>query len=123
MKKKNLSGRRLFAPDDWVTVQQVRGVFASLQLKLQKQNPERPGLELNLKKQIADDLKEVLTELDAIETLNIVDSVTEQISQGLCVHYVYKDYVYYCCSKAKHVEIPQPSSCTGISDNSLLDTI
>ncbi|CAC5379889.1 unnamed protein product [Mytilus coruscus] len=72
--------RGVFAPDDWVTAQQVRGVLASLQLKLQKQNPERPGLELNLKTEVDDDLNEVLTELDAIETLNIVDSVTEQIS-------------------------------------------
>ncbi|XP_052083876.1 uncharacterized protein LOC127721237 [Mytilus californianus] len=78
--EKNDAGGRLFAPDDWVSAQQVRGVFASLQLKLQKQNPEHPGLELNLKTEVDDDLNEVLTELDAIETLNIVDSVTEQIS-------------------------------------------
>uniref|UniRef100_A0A8W8NYV2 C2H2-type domain-containing protein n=1 Tax=Magallana gigas TaxID=29159 RepID=A0A8W8NYV2_MAGGI len=60
--------------------QQVRSLFAQFQIKLTKESTDRekrPKLELTLKSEEDEDLNEVISDLNAMEAFNTVNSVTD----------------------------------------------
>lgn len=73
-------GNHIFSPNDWISSQQVRSLFAQFQIKLTKESTDRekrPKLELTLKSEEDEDLNEVISDLNAMEAFNTVNSVTD----------------------------------------------
>lgn len=77
-------GRHTFCPNDWISAQQVRSLFAQFHIKMMKENTrntKRPRMELAMKTEEDEDLNEVLRELDAVEMYNTVNVVTAEICE------------------------------------------
>lgn len=73
-------GNHIFSPNDWISSQQVRSLFAQFQIKLTKESTDRekrPKLELTLKSEEDEDLNEVISDLNAMEAFNTINSVTD----------------------------------------------
>ena len=83
-KERDENGNRLFRPCDWISAQQVRSLFAQFHMKQMKEKiheEKRPRLELEIKTEEDEDLNEVLGEIDAIDVLTQVGSVTDQVCE------------------------------------------
>ncbi|XP_062575515.1 uncharacterized protein LOC134237441 [Saccostrea cucullata] len=75
------NGNHVFCPNDWISAQQVRSLFAQFQMKLLKESTDkekRPKLELTVKSEEDEDLNEVLKDLNAMEAYDMVNSVTDK---------------------------------------------
>jgi hypothetical protein len=76
-------GAHLFLPSDWLTHQQVRGVFANFALKKQKQLQHHDAPKRAKVEEVSvqdEDLEDVIETLVAAEHMEAVDSLTKELS-------------------------------------------
>ena len=83
------NGNRMFKPSEWLTHQQIRGVFANFALKKQKEvNEHSSAKKIKVEESVQDedcpdeDLANVIQALVAKEHMDVVMTLTEELSGG-----------------------------------------